>query len=75
MTSTSLHVWILARNAGGRATLQHAVDSSSDGTTVCGWPIFGWSRTYTGGPLPVIACKRCLAHTGAQTVRRLSLVS
>jgi hypothetical protein len=76
MTSTGRHLWVLARNAGGRVRAQHAVDGSSDGRTVCGWPVYGWSREYADGPLPIIACKTCLAHTGANANRRrLSLVS
>lgn len=72
------YVWTLARNASGRATLQHAVETTSDTHTVCKYPITGWSRTYTGGPIGIIACKRCAAITGADitsTRSRLTLVS
>jgi hypothetical protein len=75
MMSTG-YLWVLARNAGDRVRAQHAVDGRSDGRTVCGWSILGWSRDYVDGPLPHIACKTCLRRTGENANRRrLSLVS
>lgn len=63
-TQTDAYIWALARNAHGRPMLQHAVTSTSDAHTVCGYLMSGWSRTYTGGPLGILACKRCVHSTG-----------
>lgn len=68
--STDIYVWAIARNAGGRPMLQHAVTSTSDAYTVCGYLMAGWSRIYTGGPLPILACKRCVHATGVSLSQR-----
>jgi hypothetical protein len=78
VVSTDRHLWVLARNAGGRPLCQHAVTSTSDAETVCGYSLVGWSRIYCGGPVAVLACKRCLHRTGASESQRrfrLQLVS
>lgn len=70
MTATDAYIWALARNAAGRPLTQHAVTSTSDAYTVCGYLMVGWSRTYTGGPLGILACKRCVNQTGVSLSER-----
>jgi hypothetical protein len=69
-TSTDAYVWALARNAYGRPMLQHAVTSTADAYTVCGYLMAGWSRIYTGGPLSILAGKRCVHATGVSLSER-----
>jgi hypothetical protein len=73
-TSTDAVIWALARNGRGRPMLQHAVTATADQLTVCGYLMAGWSRTYTGGPLGILACRRCLARTGVSISQRRSRV-
>jgi phosphate-selective porin len=69
-TQTDAYLWAIARNAAGRPMTQHAVTSTTDAYTVCGYLMTGWSRIYTGGPLEILACKRCLHATGASVSQR-----
>lgn len=52
-------IYVVARNATGRATLQHKVDGRSSAQTVCGRSILGWSRAYQAEPIKAILCKSC----------------
>lgn len=73
-TQTDVYFWALARNAWGRPVVQHAVTSTSDTHTVCNRAMNGWSRTYTGGPLGILACKDCLRTTGVSISQRRQTV-
>lgn len=63
-------VFVVARSANRRPTLQHAVfphDEVNLGTfsyTACGVDIRSWSRAYTENPLHQILCVKCERQSG-----------
>jgi hypothetical protein len=51
--------YVIARNAGDRPTLQHAVTSYRSRVTLCGWDISMWTRSFSETPMTIMLCKRC----------------
>jgi len=51
--------YVIARTPSSRPTLMHAVSLTDLELTRCGLDTSGWSRAYTGQPVPQILCKRC----------------
>lgn len=51
-------VYVVARNNGGRPTLQHALVDGTAGITKCGTVMDGWSRSFQKQPIEAILCRR-----------------
>jgi hypothetical protein len=49
--------YVIARNASGRPTLQHAVRDTE--TTMCGYYIGEWTRFWSNQRMTQMFCKRC----------------
>lgn len=49
-------VYVIARNAGGRPTLQHKLVDGTASVTCCGREMTGWSRHYSPKPIPQLLC-------------------
>lgn len=54
--------YVIARNAGGRPTLQHY--TSDYRTSTCGLDITRWSRAYSEVKLREIICRNCDKNMG-----------
>ena len=54
-------MYVLARTASKRPTLQHRLVSGEDGSqlTACGLDVTQWSRAYQNKSIPQILCIRC----------------
>jgi hypothetical protein len=50
-------LYVIARNSGGRPTLQHKLPPGVASTTCCGYNIEGWSRAYSDTPIPEVLCR------------------
>ena len=65
--------YVIARNAGKRPTLQHAITARNYSTAACGVSMTGWSRVYSDTPIEVLLCLRCARIThyviGARRLR------
>lgn len=55
--------FVIARNRGGRPTLQHVLDLRP-GYGRCGVKMTGWSRFYSLRPIPELLCYRCKKAEG-----------
>jgi len=55
--------YVLARNAAGRATLQHKLVAGSSHLTLCGCDTRTWSRVFTNESWRAILCLRCVPDT------------
>ena len=54
-------VYVIARSASGRATLQHELEHGSAEETICGRSMTGWSRHFSDTRIDVVfrlACGR-----------------
>lgn len=51
-------LYVLARNAGGRPTLQHKLVDGSSSMTACGYDCSGWSRAYMPRRIDEILCRK-----------------
>lgn len=51
------NIFVVARNAHGRPTLQHKLIDRRTSMTACGRDISGWSRAYSAEPIQPILCK------------------
>lgn len=51
-------IFIIARTASGRPSLQHAL-SGDHVTTRCGLDTTLWSRAYQAMPISQVVCKKC----------------
>lgn len=56
-----MNVFIVARTANGRPSLQHKLSDTDVDRTECGLEIFRWSRAYTRQMVKEIICKKCLS--------------
>lgn len=51
-------LYVVARTAGGRPTLQHLLPPGVGSVTACGVEMEEWSRAYMRAPVPEILCLR-----------------
>jgi hypothetical protein len=51
--------YVIARGAGGRATLQHRVEGTGDSVTCCCREMVGWSRSFMARCIEQIYCRAC----------------
>jgi hypothetical protein len=51
-------VYVIARNAGGRPTLQHKLVDGTASVTECGTDVSSWSRAYSYKRIEEVLCKR-----------------
>lgn len=49
--------YVIARNAGGRPTLQHKLVDGSASETKCGYNMDGWSRSFSTKPIEAVLCR------------------
>lgn len=59
-------VYVIARNASGRPTLQHKLMPGAASLTACGTPIESWSRAYQSEPIHEVLCKREACQAGSK---------
>jgi len=59
-------LYVVARNVGGRATLQHQVLDHDATYTMCGVSIWEWSRSFSSKPIEVILCKHPACREGSK---------
>lgn len=52
-------MYIIARTASKRPTLQHILYGGSVTLTLCGISARRWSRVYMGTEIPTLLCRRC----------------
>lgn len=57
-------MYIIARTAAKRPTLQHRLDPYAAYKTLCGIEVSTWSRSYSHTAIPEVLCKKCEAHRG-----------
>lgn len=57
-------MYIIARTAAKRPTLQHKLANGLMLMTLCGLDTRNWSRAYQQQPITQILCKKCEAHRG-----------
>lgn len=51
--------YVIARNRGGRPTLQHKLLSGTSILTACGADMSEWSRAFQTDPIHALLCRRC----------------
>lgn len=51
--------YVVARNGGGRPTLQHRLLDGGTALTHCGANMASWSCAYMSNKIPAILCRRC----------------
>lgn len=51
-------VYLIARNAGGRPTLQHLAKDGHGEITACGVNVSAWSRSFSDKPILEVLCMR-----------------
>lgn len=49
-------LYVIARNAAGRPTLQHLLLEGAASITACGQTVTLWSRAYQIDPIPEVLC-------------------
>ena len=54
-----MRVLIIARAAGGRPSLQHALMLDDPDRSECGLDVTRWSRAYTKFVIPQVMCQKC----------------
>ena len=52
-------MFVIARTARRRPTLQHQVSDADAARTSCGLDISAWSRAYQTSAIPQIICIKC----------------
>ena len=52
-------MFIMARTATKRPTLQHILHDDSFTLTLCGISALSWSRVYQDEEIPILICRRC----------------
>lgn len=52
-------LYVIARNASDRPTLQHRLLDGSASQTLCGVKMTDWSRSYQTEPIKSVLCRRC----------------
>lgn len=52
-------MYVMARTAKKRPTLQHVVRNPGMTLTVCGTDISSWSRVWQRKQIPILLCRRC----------------
>jgi hypothetical protein len=53
-----VRMYVIARNARGRPTLQHLLLPGVASITACGQQVELWSRAYQSDPIPEVLCKK-----------------
>lgn len=56
-------MYVVARNASGRPTLQHLLLPGTN-ATACGWSVLEWSRAYQAKPIEAILCRQPGCRSG-----------
>lgn len=52
-------VYVIARTASGRASLQHRLSDGSASRTLCGLVMDGWTRWYGNFRIDPVFCRTC----------------
>jgi hypothetical protein len=60
-------LYVLARTARSRPTLQHRLDGFQASFTHCGLDLTGWSRSFTTTRIDVIMCRKCAGWQRSRT--------
>lgn len=58
-------IFVVARNAWGRPTLQHRVEDYVSDYTACGRYIGTWSRSFSDKSIEAILCKHPACREGS----------
>jgi hypothetical protein len=56
---TLRNLYVIARTAAGRPTLQHKLVDGTSSRTDCNRDISSWSRAYMHKPIEQILCRHC----------------
>lgn len=59
MESVRSGIYVIARTASGRPSLQHILSAYRPGYTQCGQGTTHWSLAYQPEPLLPVLCKKC----------------